>query len=91
LVGLDSFSQNRYRKLYHTLTSLQKKQLANGPGKVCLSMKITRKQNGVGLFDSSLYVEEGPPFSFLIQPSKRIGIDYAKEAMEHLWRFSAIY
>lgn len=66
-----------------------KKHLADGPGKLCAAMGITRTDNGVDMAESgSFYVTEG----ILVAPEKiragkRIGIDYAEEAADYLWRF----
>lgn len=65
------------------------KHLADGPGKLCIAMDITRADNDVDMTESSrFYVTEG----IRVEPSqiraaKRIGIDYAEEAADYLWRF----
>jgi DNA-3-methyladenine glycosylase len=65
------------------------RHLADGPGKLCIAMGITRAQNDVDMVVSQdFYVTEGQkvePGSILA--GKRIGIDYAEEAAEYLWRF----
>lgn len=64
------------------------KNLCNGPGKLCIAMDISKKENGLNLMTSPLYLEEpetGTPFE--IQTAKRINIDYAEEAKDFLWRF----
>lgn len=64
------------------------KNLCNGPGKLCIAMDITKKENGVNLMESSLYLEEpqnDTPFE--IVAAKRINIDYAEEAKDFLWRY----
>lgn len=66
-----------------------KKHLADGPGKLCIAMGITRADNDVDMVESdTFYVTEGlsVPDS-LIKAGKRIGIDYAEEAADFLWRF----
>ena len=66
-----------------------RKHLSDGPGKMCIAMGITRADNDVDMVESAdFYVTEG----LLIEPGKiqegkRIGIDYAEEAAEYLWRF----
>lgn len=66
-----------------------KKHLADGPGKLCIAMGITRRDNDVDMAESSsFYVTEGvivAPEN--IRAGKRIGIDYAEEAADYLWRF----
>lgn len=65
------------------------KHLADGPGKMCIAMGITKEDNAVDMVGSShFFVTEG----ILVSPSdiragKRIGIDYAEEAADYLWRF----
>lgn len=66
-----------------------RKHLADGPGRLCIAMGITRMDNDVDMVQSEkFYVTEGlriDPSD--IQAGKRIGIDYAEEAAEYPWRF----
>lgn len=66
-----------------------KKHLADGPGKLCIAMGITRRDNDVDMVGSeSFYVTEGVAVApEKIKAGKRIGIDYAEEAADYLWRF----
>lgn len=64
-------------------------KLASGPGKLCRYLQIDRQLNGVDLCGSVLYIEDR---GRRIQPedivaAQRIGIDYAGEWKEKLWRF----
>ena len=86
--GFDFMSMNRYKKDYMSLSKKQKTNLTNGPGKLCIAMDIDRSNNGEDLCGSKLYIEEGEDDFFEIHISKRIGIDYAEEAKDFLWRFS---
>ena len=65
------------------------KHLADGPGKMCIAMDITRADNDIDMVTSKeFYVTEGIEIaSEQIQVGKRIGIDYAQEAADYLWRF----
>lgn len=65
------------------------KHLADGPGKLCIAMEVTRRQNDVDMVSSdTFYVTEGITVAFEeIKAGKRIGIDYAQEAADYLWRF----
>lgn len=65
------------------------KHLADGPGKLCIAMGITRADNDVDMTESdSFYVTEGISVKEdEIRAAKRIGIDYAEEAADYLWRF----
>lgn len=66
-----------------------RKHLADGPGKLCIAMGITRKDNDIDMVESpSFYVTEGTEvLKEQIKAGKRIGIDYAEEAADYLWRF----
>lgn len=84
--------QKRKKQELYTLEKLPvplQKHLADGPGKMCLAMDITRLDNDIDMVTSeSFYVTEG----ITVQPEqihegKRIGIDYAEEAADYLWRF----
>lgn len=65
------------------------KHLADGPGKMCIAMDITRADNDIDMVESStFYVTEGiEVLPSDIKAGKRIGIDYAEEAADYLWRF----
>lgn len=66
-----------------------KKHLTDGPGKMCIAMDITRADNDIDMVESNtFYVTEGVKITpEQIQEGKRIGIDYAEEAADYLWRF----
>lgn len=66
-----------------------RKHLADGPGKLCIAMGITRADNDVDMTESdTFYVTEGIDVKAdEIFAAKRIGIDYAEEAADYLWRF----
>lgn len=66
-----------------------KKHLADGPGRMCIAMGITRADNDIDMVKSStFYVTEGVEVTpEQIRAGKRIGIDYAEEAADYLWRF----
>ncbi len=85
--GLAFMAENRFEKSCSELTGNQIKRLTDGPGKLCQGMQIDRSLNGMDLCNGNLYVEEGDNKSITIESSKRIGIDYAQEARDYLWRF----
>lgn len=66
-----------------------RKHLADGPGKLCIAMEITRNDNDLYMVSSEkFYVTEGIAVKEeQIKAGKRIGIDYAEEAADYLWRF----
>ena len=97
--GLDFISRNRFGKGPEELSAYQKKNFLNGPGKLCKALSLTREQNGISLLGEELFVcdcledvglttpeEDLKPLD--IQTSKRIGIDYAEEAVDFPWRFT---
>lgn len=65
------------------------KHLADGPGKLCAAMHITKADNDIDMVESpDFYVTEGIEVRLSqIHVGKRIGIDYAEEAADYLWRF----
>ena len=65
------------------------RHLADGPGKLCAAMYITRADNDIDMVESpDFYVTEGIEVKpAQIHAGKRIGIDYAEEAADYLWRF----
>ena len=65
------------------------RHMADGPGKLCIAMGITRADNDVDMTKSeAFYVTEGIEINpEHIHAGKRIGIDYAEEAADYLWRF----
>ena len=99
--GLDFISRNRFGKSPEELSAYQKKNFLNGPGKLCKALALTREQNGMSLLGDELFVcddlayiglptppEDREPLN--IQVSKRIGIDYAEEAVDFLWRYDIL-
>lgn len=67
------------------------RDLTNGPGKLCQALGITREHNNLHLLNqvsSPIWLEPGfvVPGSDIVA-STRIGIDYAEEWKEKLWRF----
>ncbi len=67
-----------------------KKHLADGPGKLCIAMHITKADNDIDMAESrEFYLTEGIEVEkSRILTGKRIGIDYAEEAADYLWRFT---
>lgn len=76
--NIDAMAVNRFGKIYKDLSSYQKKNLTNGPGKLTMAMGIDRDLNGKILSQDYLYIEEGEDVRNIIE-TKRIGIDYAGE------------
>ena len=84
----DYISQVRYKKQFKELSKTQIKNLTNGPSKLCLAYLIDKDLNGDKLYEQGkIYLEESEENDFEIVKTKRIGIDYAEEAKDFLWRF----
>ncbi len=65
-------------------------KLGSGPGCVTKALGIDRKQNGKLLIPSEgMWLEENTlaPIEFAIEARTRIGVDYAGEDAQRLWRF----
>lgn len=85
---LDYISNKRFQKDYSNLKKEQIKSLTNGPGKLCMAYSIDRNLNSMKLYNKGeIYIEDGDEDEIQIVESKRIGIDYAEEAKDFLWRF----
>ncbi|WP_195959042.1 DNA-3-methyladenine glycosylase [Clostridium saudiense] len=84
----DYISRVRYKKQFKELSKTQIKNLTNGPSKLCLAYLIDKDLNGDKLYEQGkIYLEESEENDFEIVKTKRIGIDYAEEAKDFLWRF----
>lgn len=89
LEELEEICNLRFKKSYEELSRYEKKNLSNGPSKLCMAMDITKKDNGIQtVISDELYVEEPLEKYKLdnieIVRSKRVGIDYAEEAKDFL-------
>ncbi|MCB2292758.1 DNA-3-methyladenine glycosylase [Clostridium algoriphilum] len=86
--GLDEMSNLRYKKDYNELTKSQIKNLTTGPSKLCIAMNINKGNNNQDLCKGELYIEDSKDIEkIIIIEAKRVGIDYAEEATDFLWRF----
>ncbi|MBU3217073.1 DNA-3-methyladenine glycosylase [Clostridium estertheticum] len=86
--GLDEIAKLRFKKDYNELTKAQIKNLTTGPSKLCIAMNINKENNQQDLCTSELYIEESMDKEEIqIIETKRIGINYAEEAVDFLWRF----
>ena len=93
--GRDTVCRLRYGKPWEELSAYQRKNFLNGPGKCCQALALDTSFDGLDLTGDELYicrpaeVETPPPFRIL--EGKRIGIDYAEEAVDFPWRFTLEY
>jgi len=86
--NVDIIAKNRFGCKYDQLTPYQRKNLLNGPGKLCKALNLTRAEDGSSVLSPAggLYLLDAPaPEAF--HTGKRIGIDYAEEAVDFPWRF----
>jgi len=96
--AFDIIAQNRFSCKHEEMTPYQKKNFLNGPGKVCKGLALTTAQNGISLLGDELFVCDNltdlalPPYPgdelpLNVKTGKRIGVDYAEECADYLWRF----
>ncbi len=65
-----------------------KYELTNGPGKLCMAMGIERMENGLDLTTSSeMWIEDDGYTPQEIACARRVGIEYAGDYRERLWRY----
>lgn len=90
--GADLAARNRYGKEASFLRPAQLRDLSNGPGKLCRAFSIDRSLNYESLLGDRLFIcgsyPGHPRHVGAVERSKRIGIDYAGEAKDFLWRFT---
>ena len=81
LDGVDVMSRER--------PQLAPSKLANGPGKLCIALAITRAQNALDLInDPHLWIERGTPISEdHIVDGARVGIGHSHDAVHWPLRF----
>lgn len=89
LEKIEEMSKLRFEKEYEDLSKYEKKNFSNGPSKLCMALGIDKRDNCINTISSEeIYVEESSVYeNFEVVESKRIGIDYAEEAKDFLWRF----
>ncbi len=93
--GTDAMVRRRFGTDAAKMTTYQRKNFLNGPGKLCKALSIDRSLNGLPLGSDALYLADALPELGLperpeglpIHVGKRIGIDYAQEAVDFPWRF----
>lgn len=97
VAGIDGLCRLRYGRAPSELTTYQRKNFLNGPGKCCQALGLDRRLNGLDLTTggqlflctalSDAGLPDEPPCTEPIHTGKRIGIDYAQEAADFPWRF----
>lgn len=96
IAGTEQMSLLRFQMPYEQLTPYQRKNFLNGPGKCCHALGLHRTENGLDLTGENLFLctapediglPPAPDVSYTLRVGKRIGIDYAEEAVDFPWRF----
>ena len=94
--GREAMSRLRYGKSWEDLSAYQRKNFLNGPGKCCKGLSLTTSHTGMDLTGEDLFLLQDPSDIGLppvpreqrpLKTGKRIGIDYAEEAIDFPWRF----
>lgn len=87
--GIEQMAFNRFKKTISELSNYQKKNFTNGPSKLCIALNIDKNENWLDLTssDEMYLIDDEENKKYEIKESKRIGIDYAEEAKDFLWRF----
>lgn len=83
----DTIARLRFGCAAKEMSAYQRKNFLNGPGKLCKGLSLTIQQNGLDLLGNELYVLDNGEHPEEIHVGKRIGIDYAEEAVDFPWRF----
>ncbi len=85
--GIEVMSENRFNKPFTKLKPREILNLTSGPGKLCIALNIEKSLNTHSILSEelSLYADDFKDFKIVY--SKRIGIDYAEEAKDFLWRY----
>lgn len=91
----DAVARRRFGVTAAEMSAYQRKNFLNGPGKLCRGVSITRELNALPLGSDTLYLAhdlpelglERRPDDLPFHTGKRIGIDYAEEAVDFPWRF----
>lgn len=96
--GLETICRLRYDCSPAELTAYRRKNLLNGPGKLCKALGLSKKENGMDLTGDTLFVCEDPadlglpgapgvPGTEQLCCGPRIGVDYAGADALLPWRF----
>lgn len=96
--GTETISGLRFGRSPAEMTAYQRKNFLNGPGKVCKGFSLTTAENTMDLTGDTLFLctetaDAGlpalplPEKAYVCRSGKRIGIDYAEEAVDFPWRF----
>lgn len=85
--GLEEMSLNRTKKPYDVLKKKEILNLTSGPGKLCIALNIDKSLNTHSVFSEEISLYDDGYDDFETVCCKRIGIDYAEEAVDFPWRY----
>ncbi|MEG1254455.1 DNA-3-methyladenine glycosylase [Clostridium sp.] len=85
--GLEIMSLNRFKKPLSQLKPKDVFNLTSGPGKLCIALNIDKSLNTHSIFSEELFLYDDGFEDFSTVCAKRIGIDYAEESIDFLWRY----
>ncbi|MEG2656686.1 MAG: DNA-3-methyladenine glycosylase [Clostridium sp.] len=85
--GLEIMSENRFKKSFSQLKLKEVLNLTSGPGKLCIALNIDKTLNTHSIFSEELFISDDGFRKFDTIYAKRIGIDYAEDAIDFLWRY----
>lgn len=85
--GLDIMSLNRTKKPFHKLKRREILNLTSGPGKLCIALNIDKTLDTHSVLSEELSLYDDGYNDFETVCCKRIGIDYAEEAIDFPWRY----
>lgn len=78
-IAIENIKKSKFAKINELL--------ATGPGKFSIAFDLTKEENGKKIINrSDLYIEKKEE-NFDIIEAPRVGIEYAKESKENLWRY----
>lgn len=84
--NINIIAKNRFNKKYNELSSYERKNITNGPGKFAMAFEIDRSHDGIDLTEDSIYILDNDMEIDIVETT-RIGIDYGEEARFFNYRF----
>lgn len=98
LLGLDFMANKRNKKKFSELSKKEWLNLTSGPSKLCIAMDIKKDLNNTLFWGGEMYIVKNDKEIKTLFENKeckcgkvvrttRIGIDYAEEARDYLYRF----
>ena len=86
--GIETMRERRAERGSSSAFRIPDAKLADGPGKLCVALGITKEHNGLSLCGDKIFIrDDGYVPDKKIVTGKRVNIDYAGEDVEKPWRF----